>query len=176
MRHLSGLTLLVACAAAQLPVQAAAPTPFTISVTCRPNPACVFKGKKLYVNIAIENRSEKDVLLTKKYMDSSGPDVKITDVKTKAAHYTHSSLGDYDLLGDFEPIPARETIVMTDVIILDDIITYREKFVDLDVEVSFGGKWKILGESGGKFDAIGRFKIRGEDTLARRNSPARTKR
>jgi hypothetical protein len=176
MRHITCLTLLSACVAVQIPAQATTPAPFAITVTCDSDPQCTFTGEKLYVNIAIENRSGKDVFLTKKYMRSSGPDVKITDVKTKAAHYTHSSLGDYDLLGDFERIPASETIVMTDVIILDDIITYREKFVDLDVEVSFGGKWKILGESGGKFDAIGRFKIRGEDTLARRNSPARTKR
>lgn len=161
--------LVAAGSAAQNAALAAGESPFAISVTCRSNPGCIFKGEKLFASIAVENRSEKDVYLTTKYMKSRGPEMQITDVKTREAHYTHVRVGDYDLLADYELIPAKGKIVMDDVIMVDDITTYRKHLVALDVEVSFAGKWKFATGKTQPLNVKGHFTILGEDTLARRS-------
>lgn len=168
MRHFAGLALF-ACLYATHSFGAAANVPLNIVITCRANPQCIFDGEDIYLAVAIENPTDRDVFLTTKFMRGTGADIKIIDIETNKTHFSFASLGDYTLLRDFQLVPAKGRVdLKTEILSAQDLTLQRESSVYLRLEVTYLGRWKLSNGAATPFDRVGHVHIISADTLARR--------
>ena len=165
MRHYCSLILLILFASATQ-AQAIPASPLAIEVTCKPNPQCVYSGKRFLIKVAVVNQSDRDVLFTAKYLRDSGPYLILRDRKTKKEEHWHASLADINLLGDFELIRPGGSVFIHEGAGPASMNRFGQRMIDLDVEVILHGKWKYVDGERVDFAQHGHFKIIGADTLA----------
>ena len=143
---------------------------FSIDVSCRENPACIYKGEDIKVDIKITNMSSKNVGFPLKYIKKRGPSVRLTDNIIGTNRPLRINLAPYDLLKSFTTIRPGESLSFDTTISSSEIVALREKFVDLGVEIVPAVKIQVGEDSKViSFDTVAKLRIVGEDTLKSEN-------
>ena len=142
-----------------MPVRAAPVPPLAIEVTCDPGPQCINNGKWFYIQIAVVNRSDRDIEFTTKKLRNTGAYLILRDRKTKMEDHWHASLGEGDFHNEFEVIRPGESFVINESVHPLNIDILRNAMNDLDVEVVVHGYWKYAGGERMRYQQRGHFKL-----------------
>jgi hypothetical protein len=139
-------------------------TPLTISVECEGNTRCEFNGEDIHLRIRVTNTSSANIGVPLEYLKKKGPHVQLTDVRSGKNRWLRVGLAPRALQEKFVTIAPNEVIEISTTLTANEIRTFRNDFVDLDVEVAIVAKLKPENRDQLEFSESKTFNIAGRDT------------
>lgn len=141
---------------------------FSISIACVGNPACIFTGNDMPLEITVKNSQPYTIGFPRRYIQGRGPAMKLVDRETGASKTLKTELADHALMKDFTMLQPGETLTLTTLIRGREITALREKYVDLVAEFGITTNIKVPdSEEPVRARGAGQLKIIGKDTLER---------
>lgn len=114
-----------------------------ISVKCKDDPKCEFKGEDIFLEIFVTNRSNGDVGYPLEFAKERGPSVTLIDTETKHESQLSTHLADWDLKTEFTVIKPGESVKIDWVVTEDELKQFGGKYVDLTLEVSLSDEVRV---------------------------------
>jgi hypothetical protein len=141
---------------------------FSITVTCHGNPACIYSGQEIAVDIVITNISGENIGYPLKYLNRRGPAVTLVDRATGDETNLRVNLAPYNLLKDFTMVKPGGSLKMDTIIHKSELIRFRQNFVDLVALISPAANIQVEGiDELVLFRDVGTLEIKGNDTIDR---------
>lgn len=140
----------------------------SISAHCIDNPACIFTGSDMRIEVLIKNIGNGEVGYPLKYMQARGPNMRLIDNVSEQSQVLKTGLANHALKRDFTTIAPGQAIALQSVIKHTELLLFRKEFVDVTAEIGVSAGIQTAGsEETLPFKGGASLKIIGRDTLER---------
>lgn len=145
----------------------------TVSAHCPDNPACIFTGSDMRIEVVIRNTGTQAIGYPLDYLQQRGPNLRLTDNPSERSQVLKTGLADHALKRSFTTIAPGQSVALHSIIKNSELLMFRHEFVDVTAEIGVsaavrvGDAEELLAFKGGA-----RVKIVGRDTLEREGSAA----
>jgi hypothetical protein len=138
----------------------------SVTVSCRDNPACVYDGKDMYIDIVITNVSAEEIGFPLAYLTRQGPTVRLIDSASKAEIPLRINLAPRALRNNFTVLKPGESVALDTIIHGVQLLTFRQEFVDVIAFIAPSVKIQVS-QQPQLVDSVGKASLRivGADTL-----------
>jgi len=141
---------------------------FSVSLACTDNPACIFSGLYMPIEITVKNIQPYPIGFPRDYLQARGPAMTLTDRVTGKQKVLKLGLTDKALMKDLNTLNPGETLTMTTVINETELTTFSARYVDLIAEIGFTAKIRVPDqEETIAAKGSNTLRIIGKDTLER---------
>ncbi|MDZ5636154.1 MULTISPECIES: hypothetical protein [unclassified Janthinobacterium] len=140
----------------------------SISAHCIDNPACIFTGSDMRIEVLIKNVGNGEVGYPLKYMQARGPNMRLIDNVSEQSQVLKTGLANHALKRDLTTIAPGQSIALQSVIKHTELLLFRKEFVDVTAEIGVSAGIQTAGnEETLPFKGGASLKIIGRDTLER---------
>ncbi|MDN2712318.1 hypothetical protein O0880_23085 [Janthinobacterium sp. SUN118] len=140
----------------------------SISARCIDNPACIFTGGDMRVEVLIQNTGNGEVGYPLEYMQLRGPNMRLIDNASEQSQVLKTGLANHALKRAFTRIAPGQSVALQSIIKNSELLMFRKEFVDVTAEIGVstniqaGDSEELL-----PFKGSASLKIIGKDTLER---------
>jgi len=166
--HRVRLLIALLAVSLQLPGNAMPTDVLAVSAHCIDNPACIFTGGDMRIEVLIKNIGNRDVGYPLDYMQQRGPAMRLTDNASGQSQVLKTNLARHALRRAFTNIAPGQSLALLSVIKSTELRMFRRDFIDVTAEIGVstdiqaGDSEELL-----PFKGTARLKIIGRDTLER---------
>ncbi|AQR68809.1 hypothetical protein BZG29_11020 [Janthinobacterium sp. LM6] len=140
----------------------------SISAHCIDNPACIFTGSDMRIEVVIKNIGNGEVGYPLQYMQARGPNMRLIDNASEQSQVLKTGLANHALKRAFTPIAPGQSIALQSVIKHTELRMFRTEFIDVTAEIGVSAGIQTAGsEEALPFKGGASLKIIGKDTLER---------
>ncbi|MGK5005010.1 hypothetical protein [Janthinobacterium sp. LB2P70] len=146
----------------------------SVSAHCLDNPACIFTGSDMRIEVVIKNTGSAAVGYPLDYIQQRGPNLRLIDNVSEQSQILKTSLADHALKRAFTTIAPGQSVALQTIIKHTELLLFRKEFVDVTAEIGVsagirigGGAASDIGEETLPFKGGTSLKIIGRDTLER---------
>lgn len=140
----------------------------SFTAECRDNPACIFSGGDVFVDIVVKNVSSDIVGYPARFLQARGPSVRLIDQETQRVRILKTGLADLTLKTSFTDLQPGQSVTLHTVITMRELTTFRKEYVDIRAEIVVPADVRVPGKADlVPLDGGGKLRIRGRDTLER---------
>jgi hypothetical protein len=141
---------------------------FLVSLACTDNPACIYTGQYMPIEITVKNTAPYPIGFPRNYLQARGPAMTLIDRETQKQRVLKLGLTDKALMQDLTTLNPGQTLTMTTVINEAELTAFRAHYVDLVAEIGYTARIRVPDqEETVQARGVGRLKIIGKDTLER---------
>lgn len=120
--------------------------PLAVHVKCRGNDKCIFDGKDLFIDIAIENRGSSPVGFPLALRQMTGPSIHLIDRRSHSDITLPTNPGNPDLADELTSIDAGQALKIDWVIKPSEIDHFANPDIDITAQVTLACKIKVNGK------------------------------
>ncbi|MBW3511550.1 MULTISPECIES: hypothetical protein [Janthinobacterium] len=146
----------------------------SVSAHCLDNPACIFTGSDMRIEVVIKNTGSAAVGYPLDYIQQRGPNLRLVDNVSEQSQVLKTGLANHALKRAFTTIAPGQSIALQSIIKHTELLLFRKEFVDVTAEIGVsagirigGGAASDAGEETLPFKGGTSLKIIGRDTLER---------
>ncbi|MED5596806.1 hypothetical protein [Janthinobacterium sp. P210006] len=140
----------------------------SISAHCIDNPACIFTGSDMRIEVLIKNIGNGEVGYPLTYMQARGPNMRLIDNVSEQSQVLKTGLANHALKRAFTTIAPGQSIALQSIIKHTELRMFRKDFVDVTAEIGVSAAIELAGsEETLPFKGGASLKIIGKDTLER---------
>jgi hypothetical protein len=140
----------------------------SISAHCLDNPACIFTGSDMRIEVVIKNTGTAAVGYPLEYIQQRGPNLRLIDNVSEQSQVLKTGLAKHALKRDFTPIGPGQSVALHTIIKNTELQLFRKEFVDVTAEIGVSAGIQVAGsEEALPFKGGASLKIIGKDTLER---------
>lgn len=140
----------------------------SISARCLDNPACIFTGSDMRVEVVIQNIGNGEVGYPLDYIQQRGPNLRLVDNVSEQSQVLKTGLANHALKRAYTRIAPGQSIALQTIIKNTELLLFRKEFVDVTAEIGVSAAIQVAGsEEPLPFKGGASLKIIGKDTLER---------
>ncbi|WP_058047863.1 hypothetical protein [Janthinobacterium sp. Ant5-2-1] len=140
----------------------------SVSAHCLDNPACIFTGSDMRIEVVIKNTGSAAVGYPLDYIQQRGPNLRLIDNASERSQVLKTGLADHALKRAFTTIAPGQSVALQTIIKHTELLLFRKEFVDVTAEIGVSAGIRTAGsEEALPFKGGASLKIIGRDTLER---------
>ncbi|NHQ91364.1 hypothetical protein [Janthinobacterium lividum] len=140
----------------------------SVSAHCLDNPACIFTGSDMRIEVVIKNTGSTAVGYPLDYIQQRGPNLRLIDNASERSQVLKTGLADHALKRAFTTIAPGQSVALQTIIKHTELLLFRKEFVDVTAEIGVSAGIRTDGsEEALPFKGGTNLKIIGRDTLER---------